>query len=144
MRFAQWLRKEYLFPVRVPVYLAPSATLRASDGTTNAAIFFGPYSPLEEPYIRMATGDYSDVLESAGSAENAAIEYLESLAHELVHYWQWVKTGQASEEGVDEVAEYIVGEYGASMGRVLVGPEGTTTKKPSAELLSVIECWRRS
>jgi hypothetical protein len=56
--FCKWLRKEHHFPQRVVIYFKASARIKARDGDMVSAIFFEPLYKNEEPYIRIATGDY--------------------------------------------------------------------------------------
>ncbi|MCB9690049.1 MAG: hypothetical protein H6735_33720, partial [Alphaproteobacteria bacterium] len=62
LRYAPWLRREVEFPMRVPVYLSPRRRLRTMHGELVSASFFAPYDPLVEPYIRIATGDFDELL----------------------------------------------------------------------------------
>ena len=59
IRFARWLRANYEFPIRVPVYLSPHAYLMTRHGEVAFATSFGPFGRDTEPYIRIATGDYA-------------------------------------------------------------------------------------
>ena len=56
--FAAWLRKQYFFPIRVPVYIKFGEKIRANDGEMASATCLIPESKQMEPYIRIATGDY--------------------------------------------------------------------------------------
>lgn len=87
--FCKWLRTEYEFPVRVPIYLKNSSRLKAMDGEMASATFFVPYDQYQEPYIRVAVGDYQELLKKRGK-DNALAAYICSMAHELTHYFQWV------------------------------------------------------
>ena len=58
IRFAKWLRKNYKFPIRVPVYLRPECELISMHGEQCSASFFAPWDQKVEPYIRIATGEY--------------------------------------------------------------------------------------
>lgn len=109
-KFARWMRVHYEFPIRVPVYLSPHDTLKTMHGETCVAAFFGPWDPLEEPYIRLATGDYRREAARLGR-DDALAGYLHSLAHEVVHYQQWVRGELVREEGVDELADAMVDAY---------------------------------
>ena len=59
--------------------------------------FFGPIDLHEEPYIRVAVGDYEDLLKEwfngdvQKTKDNALAAMLHSIAHELSHYFQWIK-----------------------------------------------------
>lgn len=111
IRFAIWLRENYVFPMRLPVYLGPRRHHRlVTTGTLSHASFFAPWDPAVEPYIRIATGDYPDEEERVGR-DNALAGFLCSLAHEVVHYQQWIRGQELTEEGVDEEAETMVDRY---------------------------------
>lgn len=110
LRFARWLRSVESFPVRLPVYLSPHAYLRTVDDEIATASFFAPYDPSVEPYIRIATGDYPELLVSHGR-DDALAMFLNSMAHELVHYRQWIDTGNITERGVVVRARNIVDRY---------------------------------
>lgn len=110
IRFAAWLRIYYEFPVRLPVYLSPRPRLLTLDGEVVTASFFAPWEPTVEPYIRVATGDYPEVRRRHGR-DNALAAYLNSIAHEIVHYQQWLDTGEISERGVVSRARKIVEAY---------------------------------
>lgn len=110
IRFAGWLRSVESYPVRVPVYLSPRKRLVTSEGHIASASFFAPFEPTDEPYIRLATGDYPELLDENGR-DNALSMFLHSLAHELAHYRQWVETGDTSERGVVIRARKTVDRY---------------------------------
>ncbi|WP_145167524.1 hypothetical protein [Rubripirellula lacrimiformis] len=96
--------------MRVPVYLSPHAYLRTVDNRIVSAAFFAPYDPTDEPFIRIATGDYPALLTEHGR-DDALAMFLNSLAHELVHYNQWIETGDISERGVVVRARKMVDHY---------------------------------
>jgi hypothetical protein len=110
IRFARWLRREYEFPIRVPVYLFPSERIVTIHGEIACASFFAPWNQRVEPYIRIATGDYAQLRKERGR-DDALGAILRSFAHELVHYQQWVATGEISERGVARRADGIVDRY---------------------------------
>lgn len=110
LRFARWLRSEFEFPIRVPVYLSPRVRISTIDGEEVTASFFAPFDLTVEPYIRIATGDYSEERDERGR-DNALASYLYSLAHEVLHYQQWIRGHDLSEDGVDEESVRIVERY---------------------------------
>lgn len=55
-----------------------------------AGHFLAPSDPEQEPYIRLAVGDYLQLLAAWGQ-DSALASILRSLAHELTHYFQWVR-----------------------------------------------------
>ena len=117
MRFAGWLRSEYHFPLRVSVYIKANKTLRSKDGENVVGIFFEPFSYSDEPYIKLATGDYSE-LKLQNGKDNALASLLLSLAHELTHYFQWINniklTPIGRERQATKYSHYIIDEYAAS------------------------------
>jgi len=116
VRFARWLRGQYDFPMRVPVYLRPEPILVNMHGKKGSASFFAPWNRKVEPYIRIATGDYPQLKRQVGR-DNALAGYLGSLAHEVIHYQQWIKTNQLSEKGVARHAQRIVVRYSRTVAR---------------------------
>lgn len=116
IRFARWLRGQYNFPMRVPVYLRPEPVLISMYGTKCSASFFAPWNRKEEPYIRIATGDYPQLKRQVGR-DNALAGYLGSLAHEVIHYQQWIESNQTSEKGVARRADRIVDRYSRVVAR---------------------------
>lgn len=116
IRFAGWLRTEFDFPVRVPVYLRPEEVLVMMDGRTASASFFAPWDQTVEPYIRIATGDYPKLRKERGR-DNALADFLASLSHEVIHYRQWVETGDIWERGVSRSARTLVDRYAQTTDR---------------------------
>ncbi len=116
VRFARWLRSEYEFPLRVPVYLSPREDLVKKDGSRVSASFFAPWDRTVEPFIRIATGDYLEYKAKNGR-DNALASYLGSLAHEVVHYQQWIATGDMWERGVIRQASSMVKRYAQTVDR---------------------------
>lgn len=88
-QFAKWLRQRYEFPVRVPVYLSNKDKIIDRDGEPCFSLFFAPFENITEPYIRIATGDYPDMVEECGKG-NATFELLYSLALGVVKYQKWL------------------------------------------------------
>lgn len=113
-QFAIWLRTQYCFPLRIAVYVKGTKTIRAKDGEHVVGIFFEPFSYLDEPYIRIATGDYEELMNDVGN-DNALASILHSLAHELTHYYQWINNIQLTpigrERQADRYASFIMDEY---------------------------------
>jgi hypothetical protein len=110
IRYAKWLRQNYEFPIRVPAYLLPSEFVTTMHSNRSSASFFAPWDRTVEPYIRVATGDYPQLFKSEGR-DNALAAFLHSLSHEVIHYRQWVETGEVWEEGVVRMARSMVDRY---------------------------------
>ncbi|MCL1806600.1 MAG: hypothetical protein FWG31_02740 [Oscillospiraceae bacterium] len=112
--FCKWLRQEYFFPIRIPVYLKEKRAIRANDGELVSATIFLPFQRSDEPYIRVAVGDYMELLGMWGK-DNALGAILCSIAHELTHYYQWVNNIQLTDIGKERQAKryaiFIIDEY---------------------------------
>ncbi|MTH55358.1 DUF2750 domain-containing protein [Bacillus mangrovi] len=112
--FAVWLRMNLEFPVRVAVYLKSSYQIKTMD--TNelvSATFFAPYDKNVEPHIRVAAGDYEDLVKERGEM-NAIYAIVNSMAHEIIHYRQWMEDRELDEaeaevEGLKLVEDYYEG-----------------------------------
>lgn len=114
IRFCDWARHEYFFPIRVCVYFKKDELIRAMDGEMVSATFFGPYDKMEEPYIRVSTGDFGEI-KARNGRDNAVFAILHSVAHELTHYFQWVNGLELTAIGEERQAAYyadiIIDEY---------------------------------
>lgn len=84
-----WLRSEYIFPKRVRVYIKADRRIKAQRGDLVCGTFWRPADRGVEPYIRIATGDYRELLVERGK-DNALAAILWALFHELTHYFQWL------------------------------------------------------
>lgn len=89
--YIAWLRTQYDFPVRVPIYFKEREYIVTSKGEQCSALFFGPYDKSEEPYIKVAVGDYPKLLRECEDKDDALAANLYSITHELSHYFQWIK-----------------------------------------------------
>lgn len=110
IRFAKWLRTVKKFPVRVNVYLSHLERVRAKDGDQCTGLIWIPDEPNYYPHIRLATGDY-ELLKKEKGRDNALASYLASLAHELIHYGQWLEYNDMWERGVNRKASTLVNRY---------------------------------
>ncbi|MBP3855301.1 MAG: hypothetical protein IK990_06785 [Ruminiclostridium sp.] len=104
--FAAWLRKNYPFPIRVNVYIKHTKTLRAKDGTQVSATFFGPFDRTLEPYIRIAADDFEEI-RAEHDTFSALCGEINSLAHELTHYYQWLNDLGLTEKQEERQAAYF-------------------------------------
>ncbi|RJG22784.1 hypothetical protein [Paenibacillus thiaminolyticus] len=111
VHFAKWLRCHYNFPKRVPVYVKESYYIITHCSKEQvSATFFAPYDKQDEPYIRIATGDFYD-LEQEHGRRDAILMTLKSLAHELQHYYQWLDDEEFLEDEAEEGARELIIEY---------------------------------
>lgn len=114
LEFGAWLREEYIFPVRVPVYVKSAARIRAADGDMVCGTFFRPDRLDVEPFIRLSTGDYLDLCKLWGK-EDATLSILSCLAHELTYYYQWLNQLELTYAGEERqakiYAKQVIEEY---------------------------------
>lgn len=112
--FAKWLRTQYCFPIRIPVYIKAATCVKTQRGEESTGIFFAPDKYDVEPYIRIAAGDYCDMVSKWGEDE-AVTQILGTIAHELTHYFQWINglnlTPLGEERQATRYARLIVEEY---------------------------------
>jgi hypothetical protein len=111
IEFGKWLRYNMEFPIRVVVYLKEDYLIK--NITTKemvSATFFAPYEKNVEPYIRIATGDYEELIKQRGR-EDAIFAILESIAHEVTHYQQWLEDRPIDEEEAEQKGVELVDKY---------------------------------
>jgi hypothetical protein len=109
IRYARWLRENYTFPIRVPVYLL-RRPFAITKGERGVAVFVSFSSRTVEPYIGLATGDFVS-LRKQRSRDDCLASYILSLSHEVVHYQQWIATGRSWERGVSRKAVAMLRRY---------------------------------
>jgi hypothetical protein len=116
IRYARWLRQNYEFPIRVPVYLLREENFKTIANEVVVASFFAPFDRSVEPFIKIATGDYTSLKQKRGR-DNALAAYIISLSHEVIHYRQWIETGKTHERGVVEKALAMLRRYELTVDR---------------------------
>ncbi|MGD7009127.1 DUF2750 domain-containing protein [Metabacillus sp. 84] len=106
-----WLRLNLEFPIRVVVYVKKDEqikTLYTKEWVS--ASFFAPYDKNVEPYIRVAAGDYDELVKEEGEI-NAVYAILNSFAHEIVHYRQWIEDREFDELEAENKGLRLVDDY---------------------------------
>ena len=116
IRYALWLRRNYDFLIRVPVYLSSRYRIVTMHGEQATASFFAPFCRDVEPYIRIATGDYTSLQREHGR-DDCLAAFILSLSHEVIHYQQWVETGTTWECGVERKAVAMLRQYELTVDR---------------------------
>lgn len=111
MAFTRWLRWYYLFPIKVNVYVksSPYVVNNTTREKVVASIFL-PFDKEESPYIKLAAGDYNDLVMDRGET-NAKYAIILSYAHEITHYFQWLKDDALNERQADSKAVRIACKY---------------------------------
>ena len=112
--FLRWIRKKYVFPKKLNVYITDEAYVLTfiDEELVTASIFF-PDNEKENPLIRVSTGDYSSTLNERGRFI-AVCSILASIAHEITHYYQWLRDAnvpfdekQARSKAIRVVYKYL-------------------------------------
>lgn len=103
--FSKWLRQNYEFPIRIPIYFKDTEYITSLSGEKVSATFFGPYDKRLEPYIKVSAGDYHK-MEIERGRDNALAAILNSIAHELSHYFQWIQDFDYLEKKQEKQAKY--------------------------------------
>ena len=124
--FCKWLRAKYFFPIRIVVRMLSYSEFTTYIGNENEmkeAVFryqleFDNKAPEEKrlPKIFIATGKY-DKQQKRHGVNKTTRHYLNSIAHELTHYFQWIfyefdnRTDRSIEMEANSWAGYLVQEY---------------------------------
>lgn len=113
--FAQFLRRNYFFPIRINVYIKNAEHIQAMDGDLVYGTFwFVDDDYTIEPHIRVAAGDYPK-RSLAWDKDTALNVILFTIAHELTHYFQWINALKLTPIGMERqatiYARYVLDEY---------------------------------
>jgi hypothetical protein len=109
--FAKWLRREYEFPLRVPIYLSEKSGIINITGESCVSAFFAPFDEVVEPYARIDTGDYYDMVRESDS-KNSTLNLLYSLALAVVNYQKWLSDNKGFDNyDGDEYATNLIFQY---------------------------------
>ncbi|MBR3297674.1 MAG: hypothetical protein IKI64_00565 [Clostridia bacterium] len=117
MSFARWLRKTFVFPVHLNVYLLERETvlLRSGREAYGSFIWFENRPPRIRIPVRIGcAGDFAH--EKYALMEEA----LGSFVHELTHYFQWLEYDDQSDAASEGQANYyrfrLIDRYYAETG----------------------------
>ncbi|WP_228116861.1 hypothetical protein [Priestia megaterium] len=115
LNFAVWLRSKMEFPIRVVVYLKKDYQIKNRySKELVSATFFAPYDKTIELYIRIATGDYEELVSQRGEID-ALWAILGSIAHEIVHYQQWIEDKEFDETEAENKSEELLDAFADSL-----------------------------
>ncbi|EUJ33791.1 hypothetical protein MFLO_01125 [Listeria floridensis FSL S10-1187] len=110
VKYGEWLRSYYNFPQRVRVYVKADEYITALNGNLVSGTFFAPFEKREEPYIKVATGDFIKGKQKYGVFQ-MLFNTLNTLSHEIQHYYQWLDDEELDEEEAEYGAEELTQEY---------------------------------
>lgn len=112
--FIKWVRKNFEFPIKVNIYVKESYRVKAKDGEMVVGTFWRPSIYGTQTYIRLATGDYYELVKQRNE-EQAMWMILLTLSHELTHYFQYINkislTGLYEERQAEKYGDYILHQY---------------------------------
>ena len=98
----------------LPIYVKATDYVKTKDGDYVVGSFFEPNDYFTEPYIKISTGDYEDLLNEIGK-DNTLASFIYTLSHEITHYYQWINRVEKSvddrEIEADYYGDYILQQY---------------------------------
>lgn len=109
--YIDWLSKNYDFPLPVDInitgakFVYNSITVEKVLGT-----FYAPFDKEERSRIKISTGDFAQLMKLYGK-EDAIFYILETISHEIQHYYQWVDDLDFDEEDAEYGATELTTEY---------------------------------
>ena len=112
MNFAKWLRKTYVFPIRLHVYILNAEKVALKTGQ----LTYGKicYYPKRTPLIKVPSAIDTTLLKEY-TIDEIHEQILSSLVHELTHYYQWIKNLEQSNATAERQANFyryrIIDEY---------------------------------
>lgn len=112
MSFVKQLRKTYVFPVHLNVYIINAEKVSLKNGN----LVYGKFCwyPKKSPNIKIPAAINESLLEEY-TADEIYESILSSFVHELTHYYQWVKgieqANAVSERQANFYRYRIIDEY---------------------------------
>ncbi len=101
--FAKWLRANYIFPVRLNVYILNCEQVRLRSGQMAYGSF--RWYSARTPNIRVPSAIEPELLREY-TKDEIYEQILSSLVHELTHYYQWVLGLEQSNAVSERQANY--------------------------------------
>ncbi len=112
MAFCRWIRKNYVFPIKLVIFISADPYIANSQtGEKVSATIFLP-DDKSTAWARISTGDYHKDIEQIDQF-SADCNVLASIAHEVTHYFQWLQSDDPdlSEKQAQRKARRIVYKY---------------------------------
>lgn len=108
--FTEWLLKTIPFPRKLSIHLINKSELITSKGEAATGSFFAPFDPAKTSQIKIAVGDFQDESKECG-ASFVLQNYYYTLAHEIIHYQQWIEKKPFREREANSKAEDLVDRF---------------------------------
>ena len=106
-----WLRENYNFPLRVKIFISHDEFVKnMATGEKVSATIFCPFDKKDTAIIKVATGDFNGLLKENGKVNSMNLT-MNSISHELQHYYQWVDDLGFDEEQAEDGAVELTCEY---------------------------------
>jgi hypothetical protein len=109
LSFGKWLRKNTEFPKKMIVYIKNNTVLQSTSGASQG-IFYAPYDKNRYPHIKIAVGDFEQEVSRYGSA-SVLKSNLNTIAHEIVHYQQWIQNTPFKEREAISKGENLLNQF---------------------------------
>ena len=101
--FAVWLRRNYVFPVRINIYILNCEKIRLRNGQMSYGSF--RWFPNKTPIIKIPSAVEKALLNEY-TIDEIYEQILSSLVHELTHYYQWILDLNQSNSVSERQANY--------------------------------------
>jgi tetratricopeptide (TPR) repeat protein len=108
VEFTGWIRKNIALPIKVTIYVRKNYKSRISENDIFKASFFAPYLKSDNPFIRVDVENHK--IENSDE-ESTILSILESIAHEIVHYVQWIEGLPFSEDEAERKSKKLVRKF---------------------------------
>ncbi|MBE6679452.1 MAG: hypothetical protein E7598_02900 [Ruminococcaceae bacterium] len=102
--FARWLRKNYVFPKRIHVYVLDAYMVALKNGN----LVYGKFSWFKKrnPIIKIPSRIEEEMFKEF-TLDELHLSILSSFVHELTHYFQWIKDLKQSNATSERQANYF-------------------------------------
>ena len=112
MAFCRWMRRNYVFPIKLEIFISDDPYIvNSQTGEKVSATIFLP-NDKSSSLARVSTGNYLKDIEKIDQF-SADCNVLASIAHEVTHYFQWLRdeSPELSERQAQSKAKRIVYKY---------------------------------
>ncbi|MBE6756866.1 MAG: hypothetical protein E7555_10485 [Ruminococcaceae bacterium] len=101
--FGKWLKSNYVFPVRINIYILNCEKIRLRNGQMAYGSF--RWFPHKTPIIKIPSAVEKGLLNDY-TIDEIHEQILSSLVHELTHYYQWILNLEQSNSLSERQANY--------------------------------------
>lgn len=108
--FAKWLKINITFNTLIKVHISKEYQVITRRKERVSGIFGTPSYKNKYPYIKVATGDFQELKEENGKY-NALMSTLNTFAHEIIHYKQWIENRPFREKEAKKESTKLVESF---------------------------------